>query len=311
MRRIGNIACFTTLAAWAVLGGLGCDPSATVNSNDNALDLSRQHESCASSMDCAEGLRCFEQTCRSSDTSLLGEYYAAVGARSLAGGDGAAAIDAYAAAINRFGSDRKPVPAEVRCGHGFALLTSNERERAEDAANSLHRCLNAAPPGSPLRAKALAGLAALGEQGLDPELLAQADDQVAEYLTKKPAAPSTDELKVTAEAAEKVKARSFPGFLELIQSEEARGPLLACWTANWESSGDESLSVSLPFRYRFEQGAYAEDDRDRLSVEGDEPAVGTPERCVYDVMSSLSEQYVQGKRTGSRWDTEITIRVGA
>ena len=297
------------LLVWAALA-VGCDPSAKANSNERALNLSNEHESCASSMDCAAGLRCFEQVCRSADTSLIGAYYAALGARALAAGESDQAIEAYNAAINRFESDKKPVPVGVRCARGRALLAAGrDSDQAEAAARSLHRCLREAPAGSGLRAQALAHLAQLHDNGLDPELLARENDMSA-YLTKKPAGPNIERVKVSATGDARGAKDSYGKYLERIQSPGAHGSLVACWQAHWQSTQEPALSVTLPFRYRFEQGEFEEDDRDRLRIEGAEAAPGTPERCVADVLSALAEEHTKGKRTGHRWTANITVRVG-
>jgi tetratricopeptide (TPR) repeat protein len=288
----------------------GCDPSAKPSGNERALNLSNQYESCASSMDCAAGLRCFEQVCRSTDVSLLGDYYAAVGARALSAGEADQAIEAYTAAINRYESDKKPVPVSLRCARGRALLAAGgNTEQAEAAARSLHRCLREAPAGSPLRAQALTHLSQLTDSGLDPELLARESDMTA-YLTKKPAAPTTDDLTLTATGDARNAKDSYAKFLERIQGQEARGPLVSCWQANWQATQQKELSVKLPFRYRFEEGEFEENDRDRLTIEGAEPAPGTPERCVYDALSALTEEHTKGKQTGHRWTANITVRIG-
>ncbi len=299
-------------AAVALVGAFtlaGCDPTAKAQNNERAVNLSKRYESCASSMDCASGLRCFEQVCRSMDVSILGDYHAAVGARALAGGDVKRAIEAYTAAVNRYQSDKVPIPTWLRCAKGRALLgAQQDRAQAEAAALALHQCLREAPPGSSVRAQALADLAILDDSGLDPELLAREGD-LDTYLTKKPAAPPLDKLKVTATGDARTRAKTYAGFLEELQGEAARGPLLACWEANWQSTGEEILSVTLPFRYRFVEGAYVEDDRDQLVGEGDEPAPGTAERCVYDAVSALGDTFTQGKRTGNRWSAKITVRI--
>lgn len=290
--------------------GAGCDPSATANSNERALNLSNEHESCASSMDCAAGLRCFDAVCRSTNVSLVGDYHAAAGARALAAGKAAEAAEAYTAAVNRYESDKKPVPPGLRCARGHALLAAGGKaEQADQAARMLHRCLREAPAGSKLRAQALAHLAQLGESGLDPELLARETDMPS-YLTRKPAAPSSDAIKVTATGDAKGARDSYSKFLALVEGPEARAALLPCWQASWEATQAEELSVTLPFRYRFQEGEFAEDDRDRLALEGQEPAPGTPERCVYDALSVLAEAHTKGKRTGQRWSANITVRLG-
>ncbi|WP_428267264.1 hypothetical protein [Haliangium sp.] len=297
------------ILALLLIAATGCDPNAKAQNNDRVLNLSKEHESCASSPDCSAGLRCFDAVCRSTESSLIGDYYAAAGARALAAGEVDKAVAAYTAAVNRYQSDKKAIPATLHCGYGRALLGArDDRDQAEESARALHRCLREAPVGSSVRARALADLAVLGDSGLDPELLAGEGDMAA-YLTKQPAAPSTDDLRVTASGDVKTRSRTYTGFLEQIQAASARGPLLACWEANWKATREEELSVTLPFRQRFVEGAYEEDDRDQISIDGDEPAPGTPERCVYDALGALADEFTKGKRTGNRWDGNITVRI--
>ncbi|MEM9488157.1 MAG: hypothetical protein AAGC55_03375 [Myxococcota bacterium] len=110
-------------ALWAVFGllaglsAVGCDPGAKANANDRALIakdyLSKAYETCAATRDCSEGLRCLQSVCVSPQASVVGDYNAAVGARELAAGNVAKAIESYTAAVNRYKSDKVPVPTEL------------------------------------------------------------------------------------------------------------------------------------------------------------------------------------------------------
>lgn len=299
--------------ALLTLAGTGCDPNAKASSNERSLAvqerLSRQHESCGSSLDCAEGLRCFHQVCQSPNASLIGDYHAAVGARALAGNNGNKAADAYTAAVNRYESDKVPVPPALNCAKGRALVAlRQDRDKAEQAARALHSCLLGAPAGSKLREQAMADLAILGDAGLDPELLAR-EQPMDTYLTKQPARPATDALRVKATGDARTKARTYTEFLALLEAEPMRAPLIGCWESNWKATKKKTLSVTIPFRYRFLQTDFVEDDRDQLSIEGAEPAAGSAERCVHDALAAAAAEFAKGKRTGNRWDAGITIDI--
>ena len=306
--------CWGCLAlALLTLAGTGCDPTAKTSSNDRAFAtserLSRQHESCASSLDCAEGLRCFHQVCRSPEASLIGDYHAAVGARALAGSNGEKAATAYTAAVNRYQSDKVPVPPALECAKGRALVAlRQDRDQAEKAARALHSCLLGAPAGSKLREQALADLAILGDSGLDPELLARAEPMDT-YLTKQPARPSTESLVVEASGDARTKAGTYTEFLALIEGAPMREKLVGCWESHWKATKKKELSVTIPFRYRFIRADFVEDDRDKLSIEGDEPAAGSPERCVHDALATAAEEFSRGKRTGNRWEAAVTVDI--
>lgn len=296
-----------------ILAGTGCDPNAKASSNDRLVAskerLSREYESCSSSLDCAEGLRCFQQVCQPTEASLIGDYHMAVGARALTEGNTQKAVDAYTAAVNRYQSDKVTVPLALRCAKGRALVAlRQDRDKAEQAARALHSCLRGAPVGSKLRARALADLAVLGASGLDPELLAREQD-MDRYLTKAPARPSLDALKVEATGDGRTKAGTYTELLALLGSAQVREPLLTCWESHWKATKKKELSVTLPFKYRFIRAEFVEDDRDKLSIEGGEPAAGSPERCVYDALAGVADEFAKGKRTGNRWSADITIRI--
>lgn len=293
--------------------GAACDPNAKASANDRLAAtqerMSRQYESCSSTLECAEGLRCFQQVCRRTEASLLGDYHSAAGARALAEGNPQKAVDAYTAAINRYTSDKVEVPMSLYCAKGRALVAlRQDRDKAEQSARALHSCLRGAPVGSRLREQALMDLAILGASGLDPELLSSESD-MERYLTKQPARPALDSVTVKATGEARTKAGSYTEFLALLESDQLRDPLLTCWESNWKANKKKELSVTLELKHRFIQAEFVEDDRDKLTIESDEPAAGSPERCVHDAVAGVVDGFTQGKRTGQRWNGNITLRI--
>lgn len=297
------------------LPAAACDPNAKASSNDDLVvsrdRLSRQYESCARTADCAEALRCFERTCVSTESSVVGEYNAVLGARAIAASNVPKAIEAYTAAVNRYESDRVPVPAGLLCAKGKALAAGAEdQERGEAAALALHQCLRQTPVGSTVRRDALTALAGLGRLGLDPELLAREEDMKA-YLTKQPAGPSVSSIQVKVAGDSKSSASTYKEWLALIESENARALLLPCWEANYKATKEKSMNVALGVKHRFYMDEYEEaNDRDKLTFEGQEPAAGSPEKCVRDALDPLAQEFTKGKRTGQRWDSTLTITLG-
>lgn len=293
--------------------GAGCDPNAKASANDRLAAtqerMSRQYESCSSTLDCAEGLRCFQQVCRRTEASLLGDYHAAAGARALAEGNPQKAADAYTAAINRYTSDKVSVPMSLYCAKGRVMLAlRQDRDKAEQSARALHECLRGTPAGSRLHEQALMDLAVLSASGLDPELLSSETD-MERYLTKQPARPALDSVSVKATGEVRTKSSRYTEFLALLESDPLRDPLLSCWESNWKTNKKKELSVTLEMKHRLIQAEFVEDDRDKLTIESDEPAAGSPQRCVHDAVAGALDSFTDGKRTGQRWSGNITVRI--
>jgi hypothetical protein len=241
---------------------------------------------------------------------VVGDYYAAVGARALAEQQVPQAIEAYTAAVNRYESDKVEIPLAILCGKGEALAGAmEEREKAEQAARTLHECLRQAPVGSAVRSRALRTLARLGRAGLDPELLGR-DELMSQYLTKKPAKPPTSSLVVKADGSVKTRASSYTAFLEHVKSDPVRDLLVPCWEANWKANKKKVLTTTLDFKYWFHEGYEPSEDRDKMAIKSAEPAPGTPERCVHDALGPVADDFSKAQRKGSgRWNGKITLTI--
>lgn len=246
-------ACAPLLASALAL--IGCDARATSTDPQAAApraeQKSREFESCSATVHCADGLRCFEQSCRRTVRSTVGDYQAALGAAQLAKGKHAEAVAAYADALARYEEDKVEVPTDLDCAYGSALATGTiKKEQAELAARVLHRCLMAVPMGSALYTQALADLTNLAEAGLEPASLAKA--QAADvYLTKAPAKKGAEAVLVTASANPMPSAKTFPLVLAEIAKPELRGALVACWQAHLATTQKEELVVTLAMKSKY------------------------------------------------------------
>jgi hypothetical protein len=291
-----------------------CDPNAKPSANEGLLTskerLSREYESCARTSDCADDLRCFHDICRDTRASVVGDYQAAAGALALQAGEVNKAIEAYTAAVNRYQSDKLPVPLNVLCGKGEALVAlgsfADDRDQAELAARTLHECLRAAPVGASVRQRALTALAQLGAAGLDPELLAR-DEMMSEYLTQQPAKPAASSIAVKATGTVKKGPRAYTEWLEHLQSEAIRDRLLPCWEANWKATKSKTFTLTVGFKYFFYEGYDESEDRDKMTIKSAAPAEGTPERCAYDVLGPVAEEFSKSRRRAGRWDGNVSL----
>ncbi len=242
-----------TLAATAALAAGGCESKATA-SGPAAIAPARQSkelESCAATADCADGLRCLDQTCAREVRSMVGDYLAARGARALAGGDTAGAIAAYAEASAAYEGEKLTVPPDLDCAAGEALVAArSQKDKAELAARLLHRCLLAVPPGGRLRAAALSSLTELDGSGFDPKQLAR--PQLADlYLTRAPNKPDAGSLAVSVSAEPTPKGKSWPAIAERLGKADVKAALVACWDAAYAAREQRELSARLTFKFTY------------------------------------------------------------
>lgn len=288
----------------AALASWGCEARATAT--DPAVPAraelkSRELETCHASAVCADGLRCLDNVCRRQNRSAIADYHAALGEQTLAAGDHAAAIAAYAQAEAQYGTEKLEVPPDLDCHYGRALAlaaTSSRtfdetaKKNAELAARVLHRCVVAVPPGSALRDGALASLATLGPLGLDPALLGSATPADL-YLTKSAAAPSTDKLAVSVTASPTPTAKSWP--LVTARIAELRAPLIACW----EAAKQPTLSITVGLKASWVEPEY-DDQYGRYVLKLD-----APDGCVRTAL----EPALKSLKVTDSFNTQATISV--
>ena len=270
MHRVSFALCALALAA-------ACDTRATA-SNAGALAperLSAELESCAATADCAASLRCFAGTCVRDARSTLGDYLAARAARAASAD---AAIADYAEALATYESEKVAIPPDLDCAYGAALARAKGKaDKAELAARVLHRCLLAAPVGSPLRTRALDALTDLDGVGLDPKQIAR--PQLADlYLTRAPAKPSTDALTVTVGAEPAVTAKTFPLITDRLVAADLRAALIACWD---QHAAGGALVARFPLKVTYKPSEF--DDEPGVYKLQLDPVTDAGSACVQAV----------------------------
>jgi len=246
------------------------DPSA-VRSEQKSKEL----ESCGTSSHCADNLRCFDNVCKRTARSTVGDYYAALGAAQRARGDLENAIASYNQALGHYDSEKIALPPDVDCAYGAALAAGKgKKEHAELGARVLHRCLLAVPVGSSLRDRALADLAGLTDVGLEP--LALGRNALADvYLTRSPSAPSTDKLSITVTANPAVTGKSFTNIGDKLNEADPKGGLVACWQAYNAASHKDTLAVTIPVTVKYTPSEY-DDEAGVFTTKIDPPATMSP-----------------------------------
>lgn len=311
--RSHSMAVLVMVALMATVGA--CDQSAKATSGEglDSAQGSQEYETCAATAQCQGDLRCVDGACRSGVASPLGDYYAAVGQRELARDNVRAAVEAYTRAVNQYKIEELPIPSHLYCAQGHALAQdSGDQENAELGARVLHRCIRDLPARSRWRSQALSDLAVLGDVGLDPMLLGAKDD-ADRYLTKAPKTPSLDKVDVEVKSSISTSASSYSGFVQTLGSDEVRDALLPCWKAYNEATKEKTFTVTLPFKYYFYQGYYADQDRHKLDIKGDAPAPGSPqtsaEACVHGAIGPIADTYAKSGGSGS-WSGDITLVIG-
>ncbi|HEY5945780.1 MAG TPA: hypothetical protein VIV40_09825 [Kofleriaceae bacterium] len=254
----------------------GCDTRAKASDPQagRAESKSKEYESCGASMQCQDDLRCFENTCRRSARSNVGDYYAALGNQLRSKGELSAAIDAFNKALGHYDSEKIALPPDVDCAYGSALAAARQnKEHAELAARVLHRCVLAVPSGSALRDHALADLATLTESGLDP--LALGRTQLADvYLTRGAQKPASDKLAVTVTASPPVDKKTYQLIPDKLGEPAMKAALVACWESYNQATHKDALSSTIGIKVAYFPSEY-EDEPGKYSTKID-PAVAMP-----------------------------------
>ena len=247
--------------------------------------------------------------CRSpTKVSTLGDYYWTLGNHLLALGELDPALDAFNRAAGQYQAEgAKAPPAALLCDQGQALAMGREDpDRAEQAAQVLHRCLLAVPPSSSLRTAALKGLAVLSDAGLDEMKLAP-KQAATKYMTgdavKKSVGIDLVELAVTSDENYASK-KSFASWMELMQAPAALEALKPCWQAHNDATNEDKLSVTLELKSKYIQGEFADQDRYALTI-GAAPG-GAGAACVHAAVTAMAGEYRGG--SGS-WKANFTYQL--
>jgi hypothetical protein len=299
------------LVTAAVLAA-GCDSKATASDPTGAVkpeQRSREYESCGASLHCADNLRCFDQVCRRTARSAVGDYYAAVGAAARGRGELEPAIAAYAQALGQYSAEKLEVPPDIDCAYGATLAAGRaKRENAELGARVLHRCVLAVPSASSLRTQAMASLALLGESGLDP--LALGGGKLADtYLTKAPQKPSSDKLTVSATASPATGSKSYALVSAKLVDPELKGALVACWDAYNAATKKDALAVTLPIKVGYIQSEYEDEAGTWITKLGPAPGGSGPEAAADACVRQVVEPALKGLKYVDGFDTKVTITI--
>lgn len=299
--------------AASLLGSAGCDSRAKASDPQGARaeSKSKEYESCGASLHCQDDLRCFDNTCRRTARSNVGDYYAALGAQQLGRGDTENAIDSYNKALGHYDSEKIGLPPDVDCAYGAALAAGKaKKEHAELAARVLHRCILAVPVGSDLRSQALMWEASLSDAGLDPLTLGRT--QLADvYLTRSPQKPSSDKVNVTVTANPPVDKKTFHFIPERLAEADMKSALVACWEQYNTATRKDTLTSTIGVKVSYTPSEY-EDEPGVFSMKLD-PAVAMPagpdataDQCV----RAAVEPAIKGLTTvKDGFQTKLTVTI--
>ncbi len=284
----------------------GCDSRAKASdpSGGRGEQKSKEYETCNASIACADELRCFDHTCKRTARSTVGDYFAALGAAARKKGDVEAAIDAYNRALGHYDTEKIALPPDVDCAYGAALAdATTNKEHAELGARVLHRCLLAVPVGSELRDQALADLTKLSDAGLDP--LALGRTALADvYLTRTPAAPSSDKLTVGVVANPAVTAKTFQAIPDKLAEAAPHAALVACWQAFNATSHKDTLTASVGVKVTYTPSEY-DDEAGSFSMKVD-PAGSPADQCVHDAVEAAIKDL---KTVRDAFQTKLVITI--
>jgi hypothetical protein len=294
-----------------VLAAAACDSKAKASDPQAGAGKSKEFETCSASSQCEDNLRCFDNTCRRTQRSNVGDYFAALGANARAKGDIEGAIDAYNRALGHYDAEKIAAPPDVDCAYGAALaLGKSKKDHAELGARVLHRCILAVPAASGLRRQALADLATLQDAGLDP-LTLNKTSLADVYLTRN-ASPGTDKLNVTVTAAPQPQAKSYQNIPDAIATPDVKNGLVACWTAYNGAAHKDTLAVTISLKETYTPSEY-EDEAGSFAMKIDPPGAlpaGTPEAAADQCVRATVEPVLKDLKTiRDAFATKLTITI--
>ena len=291
---------------------VGCDSKAKASDPQvSAAQKSKEYESCAASMQCADDLRCFDNVCRRTTRSNVGDYFAALGANLRAKGDIEGAIDAYNRAVGHYDAEKIAPPPDVDCAYGAALAAGkSKKDHAELGARVLHRCILAVPSGSHLRRQALLDMATLQDAGLDP--LALGKNALADVYLTRNATPGTDKLAVTVTANPNVTGKTFTNIPDAITAADVKTALVACWSAYNQAAHKDTLAVSIGVKETYTPSEY-EDEAGSFAMKIDPPVAlpaGSPEAAADQCVRAAVEPALKDLKTiRDAFATKLTITI--
>jgi hypothetical protein len=307
---------FTSRAAFAVAVAAaiaGCDSRAKASDpqGGRAESKSKEYESCGASLHCQDDLRCFDNVCRRTARSAVGDYYAALGIQMRSNGELNGAIDAFNKALGHYDSEKIAVPPDVDCAYGTTLAAARaKKEHAELAARVLHRCMLAVPTGSALRDHALADVAMLTENGLDPLTLGRT--QLADvYLTRGPQKPASDKLQVHVTATPNVDKKTFGLIPDRLAQPDIKAALVACWENYNQATRKEALASTISIASKYVPSEY-EDESGSYTTKIDPPVAmpAGPEASADACMRAALEPVIKDvKGIRDSFTTRLTVTI--
>ena len=303
----------TTLVL-VVLAFAACDSRAKASDPEGRADQkSKEYESCGTSLHCADGLRCADQTCRRVARSNVGDYFAALGAAKRAAGDLDGAAAAYNSALGHYDTEKKvPPPPDIICAYGGALAANKRKQdQAELGARVLHRCLLALGTGAGggLRQRALADLATLDDMNLDP--LTLGGDKEADRYLHGAARPSTDKLTVSVTATPPVKGGGVTAINDKLNESDSKGGLVSCWQAYNAATQKDALVVAVPVKVAYYQNPDY-DDEGGWATKLDPPAglaASSPEAAADSCVRAIVEPAVKDLKLHEALQAKLAITI--
>jgi hypothetical protein len=257
--------------------------------------VSKELESCSRTDDCTPGLRCFDTVCRRTDRDVQADYLAARAANRRSTGDLTHALADFAEAVSMY--DGKS-PVDIDCAYGDALVEARaDKEKAELGARVLHRCVNAAPAGSPLREAALQKIALLDELGFDPVHLDKTDPADV-YLSKAAPVVAKGPSGVDIKADPAPTGKTWTATADALAA--AKPTMLAC-------AKKPPVSVNVPLETQRHQEYDDEPPYFTVRIDPKAPAPGSDaEGCIRDAVTAA----VKGvKGGGSDWTVTVVVTV--
>jgi hypothetical protein len=275
-----------------------CKPR--VRATDDDRPPATEWESCSTTADCADDLRCMGQTCRRAMTSRLGEYNWVAGQVALERGQKEQATVRFEEAMAQFENEKVEPPAALLCDYGEALRRrTSDPKASEQAARLLHRCLLAAPWGTSEHARAMRELVELEPLGLDPSLVARdvAGDRYLVKEVKRPPVPA----KVEVAAKQTARDPGFGRWVERLQEEDVRSVLLGCYAKQTEA-GEATAVLATKLRARLGDDDIYLGGTMELSGES-----GTPlETCLAEALAPLAVEAAK-KGHNDSWSGSVSF----
>jgi hypothetical protein len=290
-----------------VLLVVACKPRVRAGDEAESRPAASEWESCATTADCGEGLRCLAQTCRRAASSRLGEYNWVAGQVALERGQKEQATVRFEEAMSQFEKEQVEPPAGLLCDYGEALRRrAGDAKSSEQAARLLHRCLLAAPWGTAEHARALRELVELEPLGLDPSLVAR-DTAGDRYLVKEVKRPPPV-VKVEVTPKQVARDPGYQAWVARLGGDEVRKLLLGCWEKHGEGA-EVTVVIGSKLRARLgDDDIYLGGTLELLPDPSREQGAAAPaiETCLRESLGELAAESAK-KGHNDSWTGSVSI----